>query len=505
MASNTVVPIPVSAASGMLNAYTTSLAIYEAATRTFFFRSSVPIDKVAIYGSNDGTTVSTGILVSMGANSAPVSINDRCRFYVAIFTGSGTRTCSVSLGPLAAGGGGSGGNHLNMVALGNFAAGGSIGTAPNTVDQFNGATIAQTTSGQTLTLPTPTDPSASTQFVVENIGSNLFLMEGVNVLASSSMIYFWNGSAWTPSGVGTSSPASDTVIGDNSGGSATLIYAGSAGMQLIIDDASFDVQTGVGPILIGADLTDKTIDVGSVTGASTMTLRAGSGGASLDASTGNIGIGSALATDKRVTIGSLTGSSPTVMQSGTTGVTVQPVATGPVMIISGTTGLASLDSGSTGPVFVGAGAAVKATTVGSVTGASATALRAGTAALTLVRNGVTWSWPNADATLANARAALMSDGAGNLSFGNSIQSGTTSLAAGASAAIPANIAVGSQIWVQATDVTPGAGNLTIDYRPLAADRVNGTPGSFKVTAVLAAGTINVLDVSAGIRWFVLNP
>lgn len=115
---------------------------------------------------------------------------------------------------------------------------------------------------------------------------------------------------------------------------------------------------------------------------------------------------------------------------------------------------------------------------------------------------VTWVLPNADANLANK--ALLSDGAGNLSWGNAIQSGAANLTNGVSAAIPANISATSRIFIQAGDVVPGAGNLTIDYRPLAADRVNGTPGSFKITAVIAAGTINALDQSQGIMWMVLN-
>ena len=111
-------------------------------------------------------------------------------------------------------------------------------------------------------------------------------------------------------------------------------------------------------------------------------------------------------------------------------------------------------------------------------------------------------------TIANLpNRALISDGVAGeqqLSWGPAIESGAANLTNGVSAAIAANIAATSRIFIQAADVVPGAGNLTIDYRPLAADRVNGTPGSFKITAVLAAGTINVLDQSQGVQWMVLN-
>jgi hypothetical protein len=118
---------------------------------------------------------------------------------------------------------------------------------------------------------------------------------------------------------------------------------------------------------------------------------------------------------------------------------------------------------------------------------------------------VNFRWPTADAIAANARAALLTNALGDLFFGNSIQSGTANIVNGVSAAIPANITAASLIFCQAANVVPGAGNLTIDYRPLAAGRVIGTPGSFTITAVLAAGTINVLDQSLGIQWLVLNP
>lgn len=115
---------------------------------------------------------------------------------------------------------------------------------------------------------------------------------------------------------------------------------------------------------------------------------------------------------------------------------------------------------------------------------------------------VTWTLPNADATLAGR--PFVSDAAGTMSFGPAIQSGAANLTNGVSGAIAANIAATSRIFIQAADVVPGAGNLTIDYRPLAADRVNGTPGSFKITAVLADGTINALDQSQGVQWMVIN-
>lgn len=87
--------------------------------------------------------------------------------------------------------------------------------------------------------------------------------------------------------------------------------------------------------------------------------------------------------------------------------------------------------------------------------------------------------------------------------GHTIQAGTTTLVAGVSPAIAAVITASSRIFGFVKVMTPGAGNLTVEYGALAADRAIGSPGSFKITALLAAGTINNVDVSS-IDWLVVN-
>jgi len=81
------------------------------------------------------------------------------------------------------------------------------------------------------------------------------------------------------------------------------------------------------------------------------------------------------------------------------------------------------------------------------------------------------------------------------------QSGTATLAAG-TVSIAATITAASVIV--ATVKTPANHTLTVDYAVLSADRSVGAPGSFKITAVLAAGTINTADTST-IDWIVVNP
>lgn len=188
---------------------------------------------------------------------------------------------------------------------------------------------------------------------------------------------------------------------------------------------------------------------------------------------------------------------------GTGGVAIAGGAGGVMLGASGAGGI-SFSPGTTGGVVIqprAAGAGNTSTLALLELAANGTNF-VGFKAPDAIASDVTWVLPNADANLANK--ALLSDGAGNLSWGNAIQSGAANLTNGVSAAIPANISATSRIFIQAQETVPGAGNLTIDYRPLAADRINGTPGSFKITAVIAAGTINALDQSQGIMWMVLN-
>ena len=84
------------------------------------------------------------------------------------------------------------------------------------------------------------------------------------------------------------------------------------------------------------------------------------------------------------------------------------------------------------------------------------------------------------------------------------QSGSTAIAIGTgkTAAIPAFISATSKILV--SQKTPAGDALTVKYAALAADRVVGAPGSFQITAILAAGggAVNGADTST-IDWEVI--
>jgi trimeric autotransporter adhesin len=85
-----------------------------------------------------------------------------------------------------------------VVTLGNFAGGGSIGSAASTVDIGQAINVAQTTAGQSLTLPSPTDSTHAHVVYVVNTGSQSFTLLTKTVAASGAQAAVWNGSAWTP-------------------------------------------------------------------------------------------------------------------------------------------------------------------------------------------------------------------------------------------------------------------------------------------------------------------
>lgn len=84
------------------------------------------------------------------------------------------------------------------------------------------------------------------------------------------------------------------------------------------------------------------------------------------------------------------------------------------------------------------------------------------------------------------------------------QAGVATLLAGTTTLISATITATSRILL--TVKTPGTPTLTVNYAALASDRVVGlssASGGFKITALVAAGTINVDDTSV-LDWVVFN-
>lgn len=93
---------------------------------------------------------------------------------------------------------------FTVLQLGNFATGGSIGSAATTVDIYTSIEIAQTNAGQTLTLPNPTNTGATRLLYIINTGSNSFTMLGKTINTSAALTALWSHglTAWVAAGNG---------------------------------------------------------------------------------------------------------------------------------------------------------------------------------------------------------------------------------------------------------------------------------------------------------------
>lgn len=180
-----------------------------------------------------------------------------------------------------------------------------------------------------------------------------------------------------------------TMIGDTVGASPLSMYSGTAGLDLN--------STGAGGIRLTPGITGA-IDV--------LPRNAGAGNTTLLrffelAANGSnfIGLKAPDAVAANVTL------ILPIADATVSGQVLSSDAAGQLSFGSGIT----LASGAL-TLTQGSGAAA---TLGSNGGAASLALRAGTGALTIIRNGVTWSWPNAQETV---NQALVGNGAGVLSF-----------------------------------------------------------------------------------------
>jgi hypothetical protein len=83
-------------------------------------------------------------------------------------------------------------NAMNFTSLGNFATGGVIGVNTATVDQYQGAFIAQTTTSQALSLPLPSY-NAPKSFFVTNTGTTSFTIGGETVYVGATVGFIYSG------------------------------------------------------------------------------------------------------------------------------------------------------------------------------------------------------------------------------------------------------------------------------------------------------------------------
>lgn len=92
------------------------------------------------------------------------------------------------------------------VVISNLATGGPIGLASATVDSAPGAQINQTTTGQTLTIPNPTNATQKSTFQIVNAGTVPFFIGDTTFYPRTGVLYQWTGTNWAILG-----PAASTV------------------------------------------------------------------------------------------------------------------------------------------------------------------------------------------------------------------------------------------------------------------------------------------------------
>ncbi len=168
------------------------------------------IDDISLSIGNPLGAYREGQIALNGIINSPVSLqnqnNSSTAFQIQNSTGSsllGVDTLNTTITVTA-------GTVNSTLALGNFSGGGSIGSAATTVDIYTSISVNQTTSSQTLTIPTPT---ASTTYgrvlYLSNIGSQSFILLGLRIPSGTTATVIWShtngGDTWQFAGAGGTS------------------------------------------------------------------------------------------------------------------------------------------------------------------------------------------------------------------------------------------------------------------------------------------------------------
>ncbi|NRH21421.1 hypothetical protein HOO68_05230, partial [Candidatus Gracilibacteria bacterium] len=94
----------------------------------------------------------------------------------------------------------SGSTVFGTKTISNLPTGGSIGIATDTVDIYTIFNVNQTNSGQTITLPNPTDSTAGRMVYVTNNGTTPFTIMSTQLSPNSARSMIWNGTVWVLAG-----------------------------------------------------------------------------------------------------------------------------------------------------------------------------------------------------------------------------------------------------------------------------------------------------------------
>lgn len=309
-----------------------------------------------------------------------------------------------------------------------------------------------------------------------------------------------SGTAWITTG---NSPGGASILGTLDNSAIKLSYGtGGLGIGVAAPGSSgLAIDTPAAGTLSLALVNATTLTLGGASSALTLlSINVASGSINVanasNACTVNVGTGAAVISTN---IGSQTGASATVINGGS-GVSAFNVQAGGTLTLCGAVAACTLN--------VGTGAAVIATTLGSLNTTSTTVVQAGASGSLSIKNrGVTWTWPTADGT---SGQALTTNGTGTLAFStipaSVANAGSFQAATSLTTAVAQNIPI-SALLATSTDLTLGqtmaqVGSFTtirIKFTGSVAN-VGGqtiTAGIFKNGASVAASSVSGIATTAG--------
>ncbi len=132
--------------------------------------------------TNGGTISGTTLTLGVAGTGGPGVITTTTQ----TIAGAKTLTGNTNINSLS----------LGALAVSNLTSGGAIGAAADTVDLYSAFQINQTTSGQTITLPTPTNNDKKI-IVVSNVGTVPFTFYNRLLVIGRSISIAWDGTAWS--------------------------------------------------------------------------------------------------------------------------------------------------------------------------------------------------------------------------------------------------------------------------------------------------------------------
>jgi hypothetical protein len=127
---------------------------------------------------------------------------------------------------------------LGKVQIVSDLATGGVISVPGRIEQYRSIEINQSTAGQTLSLPTPTDATVKFGLDVANVGSVSFVLQGQAIPAGSSTRVYWSGADWVASSPANIYSADGSLTGnrDVALAGSSLEFIGSAGRMTLQPD-----------------------------------------------------------------------------------------------------------------------------------------------------------------------------------------------------------------------------------------------------------------------------